>query len=189
MLVLDSLPQGARVIIDGEGTGKKTPLTIDNLESGIEHEVKLELEGEQPVTGTVAITAGQKLNKTMIFADAVVELTVVSHPMGAEVWMDKRSIGFTPDAVAKVKAGQEINLRVTKTGYIDFVKAIVPERKKPITLDVVLEKTEALINQEAVIEAAEKAAAEESSETTTEDLDADDKKPSDKPAKRKRKPR
>jgi eukaryotic-like serine/threonine-protein kinase len=149
MLVLDSLPQGARVIVDGEATGKRTPLTIDNFESGVEHEITLELDGEPAITSSAAIRPGQKKNMTMVFPDAVVDLTVKSDPPGAEVWVDRKSVGFAPEAFAKVKAGQEINLRITKLGYVDFVKAIMPERKKPIALDIKLEKTEALIEQEA----------------------------------------
>jgi hypothetical protein len=190
ILVLDSLPQGARVTVDGEKTGKKTPLTIENFESGLEHEVTVELEGEGAVTSSVTIKPGQKRNVTLLFPDAVVDVTVKCDPPGAEVWIDRKSIGFAPDALGKVKAGQEINLRVTKVGYIDYVKTILPERKKPIALEIKLEKTEALIAQEAAEAAALKEAndddgvEEESADGALPAKDADDK-----PAKKRKRPR
>jgi hypothetical protein len=44
-LVVDSIPQGAAVLIDGLASGEKTPVTLRNIPIGI-HEVTMTLDGE-----------------------------------------------------------------------------------------------------------------------------------------------
>ncbi len=46
-LRVESNPPGASVIIDGQSTGRKTPLIIKGVRRGKEHSVKLELDGYQ----------------------------------------------------------------------------------------------------------------------------------------------
>lgn len=148
VLTIESIPPGARVTLDDEETGKTTPLTVENLESQVVHDLRLELGNEAPVTSTVAIKAGQKQTITLSFPDAVVPLSVKTDPAAAELFVDSRPIGFTPLSLT-VQVGRELQLRLNRAGYVEHIRAIVPERRKPIEIDVKLEKSEALLAAEA----------------------------------------
>ncbi len=51
-LVVDSIPQGAAVLIDGLASGEKTPVTFQNIPIGI-HEVTMTLDGETRASDVV----------------------------------------------------------------------------------------------------------------------------------------
>jgi serine/threonine protein kinase len=176
-VTIDSMPSGAMVSIDGESIGRKTPLVVENIESNIEHDIRLELEGETAVTSTLSVKGGQKKTVLLLFPDAVVNLAVTSEPSGAEVWLDQKSIGFTPSTGQPVRVGQELKLRVVKPGYVEWVKTFVPERKKPLNLDLKLEKSDALLEQEAEEREAMKEAGVEEPKS---DAAAEDDKPTKK---------
>lgn len=147
-LVVESLPPGASVIVDDEPTGRKTPVTIENFESGVVHDLRLELEGEPSVTSTVSIRPGAKQTVTLVFPDAMVNLSVRTDPPNAELFIDGRSVSLTP-ASMMVRVGRELHVRVVREGYVEYVEVITPEKKSSINLDVRLEKTEALLEAEA----------------------------------------
>ncbi len=159
-LTIESIPPGAFVTLDDERTGKRTPLTIENLESVVTHYIELELEGEEPVTSTVAVQAGGKRTMNLIFPGAVVNLSVKTVPESAELWMDGNNVALTPTSMS-VRTNKETRIEIKKLGYVPFEKTITPERGGPVALDVTLEKTPELIAQEAAEAEALKAAEEE----------------------------
>ncbi|MEQ8277863.1 MAG: PEGA domain-containing protein [Deltaproteobacteria bacterium] len=159
-ITIESIPPGALVTLDDEETGKRTPLTIENLESVVTHYIELNIEGETPVTSTVAIKAGAKRTMNLVFPGAVVNLAVKSEPVGAELWMDGNNVALTP-ATMSVRTNKETKIAVKKLGYVPFEQTLTPERGKPIDLDITLEKTPELIAQEALEAEAMKAMEEE----------------------------
>lgn len=156
-LVVESLPPGASVIIDDEPTGRKTPVTIENFESGYVHDLRLELEGEPTLTSTVSVKPGAKQTVTLVFPDAMVNLSVKTDPPNAELFIDGRSVSLTP-ASMMVRVDRELHVRVVREGYVEYVEVITPEKKSSINLDVRLEKSEALLEQEAKAKAEAEAA-------------------------------
>ena len=56
LLVLDSRPTGATIILDGRAVGK-TPLTVPGVKAG-DHTVRFELSGHYPWTASVNVVGG-----------------------------------------------------------------------------------------------------------------------------------
>lgn len=159
-LTIESIPPGAFVTLDDEATEKKTPLTIENLESQVTHFIELTLPGEKTVTSTLAITAGQKKTLNLVFEGAVVSLAVKSEPEGAELWLDGNNVAFTPTSLS-VRTDKEVKVEVKKLGYLPFEKTLTPQRGSPVEMSVLLEKSPELLEQEAMEAAALKAMEEE----------------------------
>jgi serine/threonine protein kinase len=146
-LTIESVPSGAAVFFDDEATGRTTPITIENVESQVVHVVRLELEGERPVTATVTVAANANQRVNLLFEEAIVELRVKSDPAGAEVFRNGRSLGFSP-TTTPVRAGEPFKLSIKKIGYHPFEQELTPERGKPVIVDAALEKTEELLAAE-----------------------------------------
>ncbi|MBK6687231.1 MAG: serine/threonine protein kinase [Deltaproteobacteria bacterium] len=161
-LTVESIPPGASLFVDDEDTGRKTPVTIDNLESEVVHHLALELPGEPTETSTVSILAGQKKTVNVLFRNAVVDLSVKTDPPGADFYLDGRSIALTPTSLS-LRTGKEVTIKITKLGYLPVEQKVVPEPQKPVKLDLVLEKSEEMKAAEAAEAEAIKAAEEEAS--------------------------
>jgi hypothetical protein len=147
-LTIESVPSGARLFVDGVDTEKTTPVTIANLESNIEHRVRLELDGEEAETSTISVRAGERQKTSVLIKSAMVRLRVESEPSGAEVHLNGRPIAFAP-AELRVRAGREVALTVTYAGYRDHQEVFTPERGSLLTKKIALEKTAALLAAEA----------------------------------------
>jgi hypothetical protein len=156
VLVVESIPSGAQVFIDGSDTGKKTPLTAENIESEIVHDIRLEREGSAAVTSTVSLVAGTEKTVLLTFPDAVVEATVASEPEDATLKVNGRKLGFTP-FTAWLNVGETSSVTVEKVGYHTWSKAVTPVAGQPMELTAELEKTEELKAAEAAEAAARRA--------------------------------
>lgn len=160
-LTVESIPPGARLFLDEEDTGRTTPVTIENVESELVHDVRLELSGEPPVTSTVTLTAGAKKTLNLYFPNAVVNLSVKAVPEGSELWMNGRQVALTPASLT-LRVGEPTELEVKRLGYIPWTKTVTPAKGNELDYALELEKTEELKAAEAAEkQALEEAAAEE----------------------------
>jgi serine/threonine protein kinase len=159
-LTIESVPPGARVAIDDEDTGKKTPMTVENFESGVIHDVVLTLDDGDTVSSTVSIKPGSKGTITVMFKNAVVPLTIKSDPPGAEVYVDGRMVALAPASLMAL-VGKETTIRLVRSGFIEHIQKLVPERGQPVNVDIKMEKTKELLEAEAAEAEAIKAAEEE----------------------------
>jgi serine/threonine protein kinase len=160
-LTVESIPPGAKVILDDEDTGRTTPVTIENVESEDVHELRLELSGEQAVTATVALVAGTKRTVNLLFPGAVVNLSVKTEPQGCELYMDDRQVALTPASLT-LRVDKPVKVDLKRVGYLPWTQLVTPKRGEDVTLEVNLEKSPELLAQEAMEkEALEAAEAEE----------------------------
>ncbi len=109
---ITSDPSGAGVSVDGRNRGT-TPLQLDDLEPG-RHQVEITRSGYRPYYGEFTIT-GQ-------FGSIV----VTTDPVGAEVLLDDKSRGTTPDgglALVKVPYGRH-TITARLSGYNDEVRTV-----------------------------------------------------------------
>ena len=113
-VTVDSLPPGARILVDGEAAGQ-TPATLEVLQG--EHQLTLQLPSYADWQQTLNIKAGvnQDLGRVSLqSAPGVLELS--SDPGGANVTLDGDFQGQTP-LTLQVSPGRAHRLEVFKSGY------------------------------------------------------------------------
>ena len=117
-MLIDSVPQGAQVQIDGKGDPSwVTPLTLSGLAPG-QHLVTVSKSGFSADTRTVDVTSGSKAFVQPRLTQLVATLAVSSTPAGASVYIDGKNTGrVTPAQIPLNKGPHTVLLR--KTGYID----------------------------------------------------------------------
>jgi serine/threonine protein kinase len=102
---VNSQPPGARVYIDGQDTGKTTPASVEGLEPGRAHSVKVELDGYARYEGTFTQSGTAPARVSAALTQLFGRLTVDSKPW-AIVFVDGEKRGMTPLADMKLGAGQ-----------------------------------------------------------------------------------
>lgn len=148
VLTVESIPTGAELFLDGVATGRKTPVTMENIESQIEHEIKAVFEGKSQ-SESITLEAGQKHTMQLLFPDAVVRLKIASTPEGAELFMnDKPAKVFTPASLT-LRTKEETKLELRKVGYINWTQTLTPKPGEDVDLNIKLEKSEELKAAEA----------------------------------------
>jgi len=113
-VTVDSLPPGARILVDGEAAGQ-TPATLEVLQG--EHQLTLQLPSYADWQQTLNIKAGvdQDLGRVSLqSAPGVLELS--SDPSGANVTLDGDFQGQTP-LTLQVSPGRAHQLEVFKSGH------------------------------------------------------------------------
>ena len=137
---INSSPSGAKIIVDGEDTGKKTPANV-KLKIG-EHTVKLTLKGYEDLVKKIKVEKdGESFNFTLRRIETKAETGIIyisSNPKGAEVYIDGVKKGTTPIRLSLKEGMHKITLR--KEGYRDYTKDVKIEGGKEIKLSVNLNK-------------------------------------------------
>jgi len=118
---LETLPPGARVLLDGQELGGVTPLRVGNLVPR-RYEVKVRLNGYRETTLSVDVRSGidQSLAQTILEAQQF-RVRVTSEPPNAEAVVtrgeERRPLGKTPIDVTLENNGTPWELEVSKKGF------------------------------------------------------------------------
>ena len=140
-LVVESIPAGARVLLNEDDTGQKTPMTMENLESEVTHTVTLQLDEQHSRTTTVSIQANRKRTLRVVFSEAVTTIRVETDPDEADIFVDGRSAGFSPSTLT-LRTGVETKITVKKAGYVDKEWTLEPRPGIATTLSHAFELTD-----------------------------------------------
>lgn len=135
VLVVESVPPGAAVAVDGEEVGT-TPLRTDGLKPG-GHEVRLTLEGYRDVRRKVELRQAEerKLAETLEARQGLLRITTA--PAGATVLVDGRELGTTPLDGAPVLVGEHsVELRLDR--YQPATRKVVVAEGASVALAVTL---------------------------------------------------
>jgi formylglycine-generating enzyme required for sulfatase activity len=144
LLTITSVPEGARVLIDGEELGE-TPLVDTPVDAGA-HTLALQLERYQPLEQQLDVTGRQvqqmlELNLTPAWA----EITVASAPSGASILIDGEQVGVTP-ATIEVLQGEH-QLIIQTAGFASAMADLVVVAQQAQDLgSIVLEPASGLVN-------------------------------------------
>ncbi|WP_372795974.1 PEGA domain-containing protein [Pontiella sp.] len=136
LLLVDSNPQNADVIIDGISKGN-TPLLLTDLPLG---EYTIEFRSPKQLPRTMKTTVEDR-TPVRVFAELVsntAQLDVTSQPDGAEVRINGIYAGDTPIRIEEVQAG-EADVKVSKRGYKSYQARMTFEATKPYKIDAELE--------------------------------------------------
>jgi hypothetical protein len=124
LLLVESLPEGADVVIDGVSKGN-TPLLVSDLPLG-SYKLEFRIPTHLPRTMSADLDDRKPVH---VFAELIsntAELAVSSTPEGAEVRINGVLMGTTPTVIEGVLTG-ESDVKVSLNGYKPFVKRMMFE--------------------------------------------------------------
>lgn len=135
LLLVDSNPQGADIIMDGVSKGN-TPQLLADLPLG-SYQIEFRSATLLPRTMTATL---ESRTPVLLFAELLsntARLTIESSPEGADVRIDGNLVGTTPATIEDVQAG-ESEVKVSKRGYRSYVKTMVFEATRPYKISASL---------------------------------------------------
>ncbi len=123
--VLDvaSSPDGAGVTVGGVYAGT-TPLKI-GLDAGKSHAVRILKVGYAPEDLTITLASGQQRSVAVSLTQLTGDLSVVTRPEGAELWIDQEHKGAANGVFTLAAVPHDIEIR--KEGYAGFQRTVVPQ--------------------------------------------------------------
>ncbi len=132
-----SNPLGARIILDGEDTGEKTPAKIEVpvAESDSPHTLRIVKNGYRPEEQTFVIESPDlKTIEVRLFSNRC-RVKVESIPPGAKVFLDgEPRDGETPLVIPGLRPGKKREIRILLAGYLPWRKTILTEASKTIEI-------------------------------------------------------
>jgi len=137
-LIVNSVPAGATIYLDGEAARIITPATLE-IDTG-NHELRLELTGFQDYVETFNVGDGDThiVNANMLESTNT-SLTVITTPPGASIYVDGAYTGFTtPFTLTSILPGYHY-IRIYMPGYNEIVHYINLVENVPYTITEVLE--------------------------------------------------
>jgi hypothetical protein len=122
-IVVDSSPSGAAIYLNGNYRGV-APLTIHNVAQG-SYTVGAELDGYNPYTTTISVSAGLQSNVYCTLSRIVSSgaLYVTSVPSGSMVYLDGNYRGRTPLSLNNIATGSHI-VECDLAGYYDWKSTV-----------------------------------------------------------------
>lgn len=116
-----SEPPGATVYLAGKNIGE-TPLSHVELKDG-DSALKLDLAGFEPTT--YRIKEGESAVKVILELPPY-RVSVVTDPLGAEVFLNEKSVGKTPIQSLGIPSEGARKLRITHDGYLPWEAEVDP---------------------------------------------------------------
>ncbi|HTM23130.1 MAG TPA: PEGA domain-containing protein, partial [Kofleriaceae bacterium] len=142
VLVIDSQPQGARVLVDGNLLSATTPTEIE-VAPGVPHAIAIEKDGFTPwKLGGIVVAAGDRPRfapELTALSPRRAALHVTSTPPGAQVKLGNRILGETPLDKEDLEPGR-YELTLTRVGYQPQRAHVVLEPGRTARLDRTLEE-------------------------------------------------
>jgi len=130
MLDLSSKPDGAEVILNGIAKGK-TPCVIDRIPSG-SSQIEISMEGYVPYKQTLTLQAGQVEKMTAVLKSIPAELTVVTIPSKARIYVDNQFKGESPVTLSNLAPG-EYRIRAELIGCEPLARTVKLGIKQKLT--------------------------------------------------------
>ena len=136
-------PAGAEVMINGIARGS-TPCTIERIPGGT---VNLEIKqnGYTPHTREIALAAGEKQSINVTLRPLPGNLSIVSIPEGARVYIDNEFKGKTPYTLENTNPGT-YRVRVEMAGHTPLARNITLEKGTTATEEFRLEKNTGILS-------------------------------------------
>ena len=134
-LTLDSQPNGAQLVVDGQALGA-TPARAEILATG--SQVELRKPGYRSWSGELSADAGSSaIHPTIKLLIADGRVLIDSQPSGASVTLDDRFEGLTPIEV-EVRPDREHRVELFLDGYLKAQRSFSVAPEAEITLSIAL---------------------------------------------------
>ena len=139
VISVNSTPQGAEIFVNGKDTGLKTPNKVKETQKGT-YEVTVKKAGYESATKTVNLKNGGTVSVNFELKALGGYLSIVSHPGGAEIFVDGHDKGVkTPNMIKGVTAGAH-TITLKKPGYKSATVKVEVNAGKTVSVDVSLQK-------------------------------------------------
>lgn len=120
LLKIDTRPEGADIIIDGNYRGK-TPLQIELVRSICQMTIE---KGNEWIKINESLILKPGLNNVQRSLNKIMfTLSIKTNPPGAQVFIDGKSVGISP--AKKMNLLGELKIRIEKDGYEDIEDLII----------------------------------------------------------------
>ncbi len=120
-----STPEGAKILLDGQDTGKITPAVVADLETGGVYRLRVEKEEYSPAEMEVKITGPEEKGVTLTLAPAAGTLEIVTEPSGASIVVDGVPTGKqSPATLENLKLKTDLKIVISKNEYEDFEQVV-----------------------------------------------------------------
>ena len=118
---LSSKPKGARVFIDDRAIAGVTPLTVDSIKAGV-HVVRIQKE---LLAGSKAvfIAPNEETSIALVLTLSKGALKIMTEPEDVEIFLDYKSMGFSPKKLAELAVGSYY-LKLVKKGFVDYTQIV-----------------------------------------------------------------
>lgn len=135
-IVMTSKPSGAKVWLDGEEVGR-TPTTIEPASPG-SHGLRLEAAGRSTVLQQIVVDPGKTVEIGLSLVKEAGGLDVKPSVSSARVIVNGVDLGVGRQAIEALKPGS-YSVRVTAADHTDFIKSVIVEEGKKVTVVARLE--------------------------------------------------
>jgi hypothetical protein len=107
---VESVPRGARVMIDGKPVGNTTPVKLSGVDTTKEHVIEVHLPTYEAWKNQIRFPAGHRhIRALAVLTPELGKLELTSVPSGAEIFLNGRPYGRTPTTI------DQLSLRVDPT--------------------------------------------------------------------------
>ena len=130
--MVSSEPSGAKLLINGSDTGKKSPASLDKLEVGKTYKIKAEMEGFVSEEKPVYVASEKPTSVHMILAKPTGVLNLISDPAGAAITVNGKLTGqSTPATLERLPINKDIRITFSKPEFEDFEQVLTLASSKP----------------------------------------------------------
>ncbi|HEX5037362.1 MAG TPA: serine/threonine-protein kinase [bacterium] len=140
VIELDSVPPGAKVLVNGDDTGQVTPTKLSKLTLGEEYQIKLQKENYKDAGRTVAVTSEEpiKVQETLAaLPKGVIE--IVSEPPGAKIHVNDQDIGVvTPHKLENLEIAKTYQIKLTAPNYTEWTGTADVKDFEPVKMTAAL---------------------------------------------------
>ncbi|MEJ7599853.1 MAG: protein kinase [Kofleriaceae bacterium] len=138
---VESVPAGADVIFDGTKLDQQTPLTIDRVEPGARHDLRVELPKHRAYLETINIPASGGEYPVMALLKPITgKLVINTRPGGAEVRINDQIRGVTPITLNDVEMATAKRIELRLKDHQPIVKTLDWPTNGQINIDETFKK-------------------------------------------------
>jgi serine/threonine protein kinase len=136
---IESVPPNADVRFDGTLLNEKTPLTIDKVQVGTPHQIRVEFTRHQPYEETISVPRnGGEISVTAALKPITGKLLVNTVPPNAEIHINGQLRGRTPTTLSGIDMDSAKRLELRLKDYQPYVQELSWPPEGKIQIDVKL---------------------------------------------------
>jgi len=137
-------PADALVLIDGRQAGRGSPVSIKNVEPGVEHAIRITKDGYLTHDRRVELARGEFLSIDVDLKPAApptADVEIISSPPGATVYIDDRETKYrTPATIEGLDVNRQHTIGLYLTGYKFWTKEAALKGGQIKSFEVTLNK-------------------------------------------------